>query len=173
MRRRFSPHIPALALAFLSIVVASCGPQPDIKTALKVVPTLTGYYDDGPSPDGQNRLLPSITFQLKNEGDQPLANIDLVIAYWEVGADGANDDKQIRGIEGTPLEPGKTSDAITVRASIGYTSPAARADFFINSRYRGFVVKLFAKYRGKTTRLGEWPVEARLIPAAHRDGARP
>lgn len=167
-------RLPTLALVGLSLVAGSaCGKYPDLKSNLKVVNVLSGYYDDGVTPGGENRLLPSVTFQLKNEGDEPLSNIDLALSFWEVGADGENDSKQIRGIEGTALEPGATGESITVRASIGYTSPAARADFFSLGRYRGFVVKVFAKYRGRTTPLGELPVDARLLPSVRKDGSRP
>jgi hypothetical protein len=162
------------ALVCLGLVAgAACGKYPDLATSLKVVNTLTGYYDDGPAPDGQNRLLPSVTFQLKNETTEPLSEIDLAVAYWEVGADGEKDSKQIRGIAGTPLGPGQTGEPITVRSSVGYTYPGPRAEIFTNSQFKGFIVKFFAKYRGRTTRLGELPVESRLLPAAGRDGKRP
>jgi hypothetical protein len=164
---------PVLVLACaLWIAAAACGPQPDLRT-LKLLPTMSGYYDDGVQPDGQNRLLPSLTFQVKNEGNLPVANVDLVLAFWEVGADGENDSKQIRGIGNTALEPGQTSEALTVRASIGYRSPAPRAEFFSNSFFKGFTVKVFAKLRGRTTPIGEFPVEPRLLPAAGKDGSRP
>ncbi|HXT69563.1 MAG TPA: hypothetical protein VN700_07400 [Vicinamibacterales bacterium] len=168
MRRR-------LASTFISLwLIASvgCGPQPDLSKDLKLLPGITGYFDDGVKA-GLNRILPSITFQLKNEGQLPITNVDLVAAYWEVGADGEIDSKQIRGISGAALEPGATSETITVRSSVGYTHEGPRADMFTNTRYKGFIVKVFAKRSGKTTKLGEFPIEARLLPAVQKDGSRP
>lgn len=169
MRRRS----PVLLLAtFWLTASAGCGPQPDLATDLKLTPTLSGYYDDG-LKDGFNRILPSITFTLKNEGKLPITNVDLVAAYWEKGADGESDSKQIRGITGAGLEPGATSEPITVRSTIGYTHEGPRADMFTNSYFKGFIVKVFAKRAGKTTRLGEFPIEARLLPAVSTSGSRP
>ena len=152
---------------------AACGPEPDLAASLKLVPEISGYYDPGLQPDGQNKLVPSMTFRLKNEGPLPLNYVDIVIAYWPVGADGEKDSLQIKGIGSTALEPGQTSEPFTVRSSVGYLSPMPRAEFFQSSYYTGFIIKVFAKRKGKTTPLGEFPVEARLLPAAKRDGARP
>ena len=165
---------PVVLLGSLWLIAsAACGPQPNLATDLKVTPTISGYADAGITPDKQNRILPSITFELKNEGNLPITNVDLVVAFWEVGADGEQDSKQIRGIEKTALEPGATSETITVRASVGYTHPGPRADMFTNSLYKGFIAKIFAKRSGKTTRLGEFPIEARLLPAVSKDGSHP
>jgi hypothetical protein len=170
MRRRS----PVVLLASLWLIAsAGCGPEPNLATDLKFVPTMSGFYDDGITPDKMNRILPSITFQLKNEGKLPITNVDLVVTYWENGADGEADSKQIRGIGSAALEPGATSETLTVRASIGYTHAGPRADMFTNSLYKGFIVKVFAKRSGKTTKLGEFPIEARLLPAGSKDGSHP
>jgi hypothetical protein len=168
-RRSLGFVLVSFALAGLS----ACGPEPNLATDLKLNPTMSGYHDDGITPDKQNRLLPSLTFELVNQGTLPISNVDLVVAFWQVGDDGELDSKQIRGISSAALEPGKSSDPITVRSSVGYTSPAPRAEFFTHSLYKGFIVKVFAKRRGKTTRLGEFPIDARLLPAARSGGGRP
>ena len=170
MRRRW----PVVLLGSLWLIAsAGCGPQPDLATDLKLTPTMTGYYDDGITPAKLNRLLPSITFQLSNQGKLPITNVDLVVAFWETGADGELDSKQIRGITSTALEPGATSETLTVRSSVGYTHEGPRADMFTNSLYKGFIVKVFGKRAGKTTKLGEFPIEARLLPAGSKDGSHP
>ena len=155
------------------IASAACGPQPNLATDLKLNPTISGYYDDGITPTKLNRILPSITFELKNVGTLPITNVDLVAAFWQNGDDGELDSKQIRGIGSTALEPGATSETITVRSTVGYTHEGPRADMFTNSLYKGFIVKIFAKRAGKTTKLGEFPIEARLLPAVSKDGSHP
>ena len=162
-----------LACSLWLTAAAACGPEPDLAASLKLVPEISGYYDPGLQPDGQNKLVPSMTFRIKNEGPLPINYVDIVIAYWPVGADGEKDSLQIKGIGSTALEPGQTSEPFTVRSSVGYLSPMPRAEFFQSSYYTGFIIKVFAKRKGKTTPLGEFPVEARLLPAAKRDGARP
>jgi hypothetical protein len=169
MSRR--PLVLLLACCWL-VAASACGPQPDLET-LKLVPALSGYYDDGQTADGQNRLLPSVTFHLKNDGDVPFTNVDLTLAFWRLGDNTNLDSKQIRGIMGTPLEPGATSESITVRSGLGYTSLETPIDFFTNAEFVDFTVKVFAKRAGRTVSLGELPVERRLLPAARRDGNRP
>ena len=169
MRRRS----PVVVLACLWLIAGwGCGPQPDLKS-LKLVNALSGYYDDGPTPKGENHLVPSVTFQLKNEGDLPFTYVDLMLAFWPVGADGEKDSKLIQSIGRTPLEPGATSESFTVRSAVGFTSLYPRAEFFTRPEFVGFIVKVFARRSGKLTSLAEVAVDRRLLPAVHTDGRRP
>ena len=149
---------------------AACGPEPDLATALKLTPGITGYRLAGVDSMGQNRLLPSITFQLKNEGGIPMTYVDINVSFWQEGAVGETDSKLIRGITDKPLEPGASTESITVDASIGYTSMVTTEQAFTSELYKPFIVKIFAKRRGKTTMLGEYPVDQRVLPAAQPSG---
>ncbi len=167
-------RVAVLAFAVMGLVTtAACGKYPDLKNHLKIENVITGYYDDGPTANHENRLLPSISFQLKNDTDEPLSYIDLAIDFWQNGDDGPLDSKIVPGIAGTPLEPGKTSESLTIRAGNGYTLPGPRADIFTNSLFKGFTAKVYAKFRGRTSPLGELKVEPRLLPSTGRDGIRP
>jgi len=166
-------RLAAAGLVSLGLVAGSaCGPAPDLAT-LKLLPGIAGYYDAGPMPNGENHLVPSVTFQLRNEGDIPMTNIDLSVSFWRTGDDGERDAKEIRAIQGTALEPGATGESITVRSSYGYTSPHARAEFFGHSTFKDFAVRIFAKHRGRMTKIGEIPVDRQLLPAAPHGGGRP
>lgn len=154
-----------VAVCVCLVAGSACEPAIDLATSLKLIPTITGYYDNGLNVSKQNQYLPSITFQLKNEGDMPLSNVDMSVAFWEAGADGELDSKYIRGIGSTALAPGATTEAITVRSTVGYTSPIFGAQIFSHSRFKGMVVKVFAKRRGKTTKLGELPIDQRVLPS--------
>jgi len=154
-----------LAVCVWLVTGSACEPSIDLATSLKLIPTLTGYYDNGLNAAHQNHYLPSITFQLKNEGDRPLANVDMSVAYWKKGADGELDSKYIRGIGSTPLAPGATTETITVRSSVGYTSPYLGDQIFAHSQFEDMIIKVFAKRQGKTTKLGEYTVEHRVLPS--------
>src|SRR5262245_32689915 len=173
MRRRSS----VLVLASLGLIADwGCGPQPDLK-AVKLVPQISGYYDDGVVQEGrdtgQNRILPSVTFQLKNEGTLPIEYVDLSVAFWRVSDDGEKDSKLIHAIGGTPLAPGASTDTLTVRSNYGYTSLAMPAEFFAQSLFVDFKVKVFARRAGTNASLGEIIVERRLLPAVRKDGFHP
>ena len=152
------------ALCFWLAASSACERAPDLSTTLELVPGITGYRLAGLSPDKQNRLVPSITFQLKNIGDVDLSYIDLSVAFWQASADGETDSKQIKGIGGTPLKPGALTDSVTVDSSVAYVSPVTTGEAFTSSLYKDFVVKVFAKRHGKTTKLGEYKVEPRVLP---------
>jgi len=173
MRRRS----PVLVLACLWLIADwGCGPQPDVN-AIKVIPQITGYYDDGVVPDGkdqgQNRILPSITFQLKNEGALPIEYVDITVAFWRVVNDGEQDSKLIHAINREPLAPGATTDSLTVRSTVGYTSPVKHDEFFSNSNFIDFKVKVFARRAGINASLGEFAVERRVLPPTRKDGLHP
>jgi hypothetical protein len=168
MTRRF---LAALATFVCLTGAASCGPRVELAKALAVTDVLTGYYDVG-VVDGLNKLVPSITFRLRNTSADPISGVQLTVAYWEVGADGENESLLVRGIGGTALEPGASTEPITVRATKGYTTEGARADIFTHSMYRGFIAKVFAKQGGRIVPLGEFKTDPRLIPAAPPEAGR-
>ena len=166
---------PVLVLACLGLVATwACGPQPDLKT-LKVIPGISGFIDGGYVPvgqpyAGQARLLPSITFQLKNEGTLPLEYVDLTVAFWRANDDGEKDSKLIHAIGKDGLAPGATTDTLTVQSTVGYTSPTAPAEFFSSSYFIDFKVKIFARRAGSNASLGEFVLERRILPVPRKDG---
>lgn len=161
-----------LTAGFVLAASPACGPSPDLHT-LKLTTTMTGWVSDDPTEAGENRLVPSITFELTNQGPLPINNVDLSLAFWAAGKDGETDSKQIRGIASDALEPGATSDTITVHSNWGAKSYYPPQQFFSRPEFLDFTIKVFAKRNGKTVKLGEIPVERRLVPAARKDGPRP
>jgi hypothetical protein len=169
--RRLLPFLTA-AVVWMG-AGAACAPSVDLKTAIKPAETLSGWYDDGVTPDGLNRLLPSITFRLKNESDRPLSNVDVMVAFWVIDGDGEKDSKQIVGIGSTALAPGAMTEPITVRSSVGYTLAQPRAELFTHSMFKDFVAKLFAKRGGNLVAIGDVAIDRRLLPYVPRTPGRP
>jgi hypothetical protein len=166
---------PVLVSASLWLITAwGCGPQPDI-TTVKLVPQISGYHFAGIVPageqfEGQNRILPTVTFQLKNEGTLPVDYVDITVAFWPAGADSDKDSKLIHAIGKAPLQPGATSDTMTVQSDVGFSSPLAPAEFFTSRFFVDFKVKVFARRSGSNASLGEITVERRVLPSASKDG---
>jgi hypothetical protein len=151
-------------LALSLLVGAGCGPQIDLKSVV-LDETFTGWYDYGPS-QGMNKLVPSISFRLKNAGPVPLTQIQLTVSFWQQDADGEIDSKDITGIGAAAVAPGASSDPVFVHSDVGYTLPQPQGELFTNSEFKDFVVKLFARRNGKILKLGEFTVEHRIIPHA-------
>jgi len=156
----------ALVLS-LALIGTSCGPQVDL-TKLEVADVFSGYYDFGVVPDGphkgENKLVPQLSFRLKNNGAVAVDHVALTVSFWQVGADGENDSKEITGIGGTEVPPGASSDTLLVRSQVGYTTPAARSELFNHSMFKDFTVKFFAKRSGKIVPIGEHTIDRRIIP---------
>src|SRR5690349_15457482 len=115
-----SKWVLTLALASALTAVSACGPRIDLAKSLEVTDVLSGWYDFG-VVDGMNKLVPSISFRLRNVGDRPVNEVQLTVSFWQEGADGENDSQEVTGIGRNAVKPGETSDPILVRSGVGYT----------------------------------------------------
>lgn len=151
-----------LALA-LALGAAACGPTVDLTKGLQVLDVSTGWWDAG-IVDGQNKLVPSVTFKFKNVSDQPLDILQANVVFRRV-----TEDKEwgsvfvkITGSEG--LAPGATSPSQTVKSLLGYTGGEARAQMLSNSQFVDAKVEIYAKYGSiQWQKVGEYSVPRELI----------
>jgi hypothetical protein len=155
---------PRLLLILASLLTsAGCGPKVDLTKALEVLEVTTGWFDVG-QVDGANKLVPTITFRLKNVSDQKLKALHTNVVFREVGKpneEWGSGFKIVRGSEG--LAPGETTDAITLRSPNGLKAPQPRADMLVNKAFVDAKVDLFAKYSStQWVRLREITVERHL-----------
>ncbi len=159
---RFGTRCPlCLVLALALAGSAACSPQVDL-SQLEVTEVTSGYYDFG-VVDGLNKLVPSISFRLKNNGSAPANRVALTVSFWQDGDDGELDSKEVRGIGGDDVPSGGTSDIVLVRSSWGYTLQQPRAELFINSEFKDFTAKIFAKRSGKIVPIGQFKIDQRII----------
>lgn len=150
-----------LAIA-LSLAGTGCR-QVDLATALSVTDVFTGWYHVG-VVDGLNKLVPSFTFRLENVSDSPVNRVQLLVSFWQDGADGEIDSKQVTGIGTEDLPPSASTDPLLIRSDFGYTLEQSEQELFQHSYFRDFTVKLFARSGGRLVPLGEFPIERRIIP---------
>ncbi|HVT49247.1 MAG TPA: hypothetical protein VHD57_15770 [Vicinamibacterales bacterium] len=156
-------------LACAVVGSVSCGPGIDL-TKLKVTDVFSGWYDFG-VVDGLNKLVPSISFRLQNTGDVPVTEVQLTVSFWQDGADGEWDSKEVAGVGGTTLAPGSSTDPILVRAGAGYTLAQPRAELFTHRLFKDATAKIFAKRNGKIVPIGQFKLDRRIIPHATTAGA--
>ena len=154
----------AFCLAVLLALGASaCGPTVDLKAALQMQDVSTGWADLG-VVNGQNKLVPSITFTFKNVGNQPITTLQANVIFRRVGEEDewGSGFLRVAGSEG--LAGGAASRTLTVNSQRGYTGTEPRAQMMGNKLFVDARVQVFAKY-GSTqwTLLREFPVERRLI----------
>ena len=151
-------------LILLAMLSAGCGGPPvDLTKGLEIVDASTGWYDAGPV-NGQNKLVPSISFKLKNISGQPLVALQINAVFRRVSDKDEWGSAFMAVTRSNGLPPGATSQPITINSQLGYTGTDPRAQMLQNSQFVDAKVDLFAKYASlQWVRIGEHPIERRLI----------
>ena len=132
-------------------------------TALQVVDVSTGWFDAG-IVGGQNKLVPSVTFKLKNISDSRVTTLQANILFHRINSaeEWGSGFLRVAGSEG--LAPNATTDPLVVKSDLGYTGTEARADMLKNSHFVDAKVRILAKSGSNYWHpLGEYPIERRLI----------
>jgi hypothetical protein len=143
---------------------AACGPTVDLTKALAVTVINSGWYDLG-IVNGQNKLVPTVTFTLHNTSDQKLVTLQINALFRRAGEDTewGSGFLTVAGSQG--LAPGATSDPITVKSQLGYTgSDQSRQEMLQNTHFVDAKVELFGKYAStQWVRLGSYPITRQLL----------
>lgn len=152
-----------LAILLLAFTSTACGPLVDLRVALEIQDISTGWFDAG-IVNGKNKLVPTMTFTLKNKSDQTLSSLQINAVFRRVTEteEWGNGFLTAAGTQG--LAPGATSSVLTVRSQLGYTATDSRQEMFKNPLFVDAKVELFAKYRSaQWTRVGEYPIARQLF----------
>jgi hypothetical protein len=154
----------SLWVVFLAVLAtASCGPTVDLTKGIQVVDVSTGWWDAG-VVNGQNKLVPSVTFKFKNVSDQTLDVLQANVVFRRVTEDKewGSSFVKITGTEGLP--PGATSESQSVKSQLGYTGSESRQQMLENTQFVDAKIELFAKYGSiQWQKVGEYPVPRTLI----------
>jgi hypothetical protein len=155
-----------MAVAAVSAAVVSapaCGPGADVSTAIQVLEVSSGWYDAG-IVNGQNKLVPSVTFKLKNISDKPVTTLQANVLFHRVNSPEEWGSGFLRVAGSGGLQAGATSDSLTVKSDLGYTGTETRADMLKNSQFVDAKVRILAKAGSNYWHpLGEFPIERRLF----------
>ncbi len=152
------------AAAALVVAAAGCSPNVDLAQALQITVVDTGWFDAG-IVNGQNKLVPSITFKVKNVSDQKLVSLQINALFRRVTEKdewGAN----LLSVAGSSgVAPGEETGPFTIRSPLGYTgSDQSRQELLANSHFVDAKVELLGKYAAaQWKRLGEYPIKRVLI----------
>jgi hypothetical protein len=155
-------------LGFLLLVAyvssAGCGPKVDLTKGLQVDVVKTGWFDVG-IVNGQNKLVPSATFTLKNLSDQKLAALQVNALFRRVNENEEWGSGFLTVVGSEGLAPSATTPPITIRSQLGYTgSDQSRQEMLQNSHFVDAKMELFAKYGSvQWVRVGTYPIERQLL----------
>jgi hypothetical protein len=161
MRAPFS----LVALCALSaVVLPSCGgPEVDLTKGLQVLDATTGWHDAG-IQDGYNKIVPSITFKVKNVSDQALRALQVNVLFKKIGDEEEWGSGYLIVAKSEGLAPGAVSGPLTVHSQKGLTGIESRAEMLRNSQFVDARVQVFGKYGSvQWTKVGEFQVERTLL----------
>ena len=131
---------------------------------MQILDVSTGWFDAG-LVNGQNKLVPSISFKLKNISDQTLSVLQVNVIFRRV-----NDPQEwgsgfLAVIGSSGLPAGATTEMLTIKSNLGYTgSDQTRLDMLKNVHFVDAKAELSAKYGSvQWVRLADFPVTRQLI----------
>ncbi|MGE3578106.1 MAG: hypothetical protein AB7I25_06550 [Vicinamibacterales bacterium] len=151
----------------LSIVLlAACAgcESIEVEKALVITDVKSGWYDAGVQEGGMNKLVPSISFRLRDQIDKPVSGVMINAIFRRVNEDEAWGEHFVKAIGQEGLAPGATSRPIVLRSNLGYTGTEPR---LVMLKHRDFVdakVELFAKQGRRTwVKIGEYAIARELL----------
>lgn len=154
----------AAVLASALFVLGCGGPPVDLTQALQINIVETGWYDAG-VVDGKNKLVPTVSFTVKNVSDQNLGSLQMMASFFrasDTSSEWGNSLLTLAGSEG--LAPGATTPTMTMRSPLGYTGTEPRGEMLQNTHFVDALVKLVSKYGSiQWTHIREEPIERKLI----------
>ena len=159
MRLRRSPLLLVVALA---AVLTACKSR-EVEKVLKVAEVNTGWYDVG-VVSGQNKLVPSVTFQLRNVSNDSIENVQILAVFHLQDEAESWGERLIRGVGSDGLAAGATGRTLVVRNERGYTGSEPRAQMLKNKLFVDTKVDLFARHGSRTwMKIGAFPIERKLL----------
>ena len=124
----------------------------------------SGWSDVG-IVDGKNKLVPTVSFTVKNVSDETLVSLQMMSSFFRVddaSSEWGNGLVTVAGSGG--LAPGATTSTLTMKSPLGYTGTEPRAAMLENSLFVDALVKLVSKYgSAQWTHVGEVPIERKLL----------
>lgn len=162
---RSHPLFPAALLALVLAVSGCGGGNVDIARALQVTDVSSGWFDAGIVEDGKNKLVPSITFRLKNTHQSEIASVQMFAKFLRVGeTDEWGTPPYVRAIGPDGLAAGAATEPLVLRSNLGYTGLQPRGQMLRNREFVDARVELYAKYRANNwVKLGEYQIERQLL----------
>jgi len=157
--------VRVVILFLTSALLAGCGGPPvDLKQALQIDIVSSGWYDMG-IVDGKNKLVPTVSFTVKNLSQAELISLQIMASFFRVNDTSSEWGNNLVKAAGSPgLRPGETTPVLTIRSPLGYTGTEPRADMLKNSQFIDATVKLVAKYAAiQWTHVKEVPIERQLV----------
>lgn len=156
-----------MVLVPLGLSSVSCARSVDLKQALEVTDTGSGWYDAG-IVEGKNKVVPTVSFRLRKKADVDLDSVSVNVFFRHPPAAGstAEEDWDDVFIQNARFTEGQQTAVLTVRAEKGYTGepPQSRLDMLKHSSFRDVRARIYAKQSASQwVDIGSIDVQRQLI----------
>ena len=161
------PPVRLSVLLGAVLMVVSCSRSVDIKEAVQVVETSSGWFDAG-IKDGKNKIVPSVTFRLKKTPDADLGGIALNVVFRHPATDGSNNEEDWDEVfvQRASFSSGDQTEPLTIRPEKGYTGdpPQSRLDILRHTQFRDVRARIYAKHSSaQWVEIGTVDVQRQLL----------
>ncbi len=154
---------PTLLVGILCVASACGGPPLNLAASVAVENLSTGWRDSG-AVNGANKVVPQLSFTLKNVSGQTLPPLQVNAVFHRVNRT-EEWGNGFRALSGSGrLAPGASTDIVAIDAPLGYTGTDPTDSLLRNSQFVDAKVDLFARSGSASwTKLGEYPIERRML----------
>lgn len=154
----------ATFLVVFALVVPACGARVDPRRDLAVEAVTTGWFDVGVVEGRKNKLVPTVSFRLKNASSASIDTVQVNAVFRRAGEQEAWDTTFARAVGADGLASGGSTKPLVLRAKLGYTGEQSRAEMLQHRQFQDAKVELFAKVRaGAWVRLADFPIDRQLL----------
>jgi hypothetical protein len=161
--RRVARGATLVLLAIACAISASCASEPRASDVLRVIDPVSGWLDAG-IVDGQNKLVPTLSFRVTNGGQAKVSYVSFNAVFHVINDPEELGSALLKGIGGEGLAPGQTIGPYVARSQLGYTSPAPRLEMLQHSQFKDAQVELFVKHRSSGwVKLAEYKIQRQLL----------
>jgi hypothetical protein len=151
-------------LILISLAALGCGRGVDPVTALEATDVVTGWYDDGIVEGNMNKLVPSISFKLRNKSDGEVRSVQVNAIFKRVNEVEPWGEHYGWAIQGESLPAGQSTRDIVLRSGLGYTGEQPRQQMLTNKEFVDAKVEIFLKQGSRVwAKLAEFPIERQLL----------
>ncbi|MEQ1909937.1 MAG: hypothetical protein ABMA15_14000 [Vicinamibacterales bacterium] len=157
--RRLGTAVAALGLLGYSLL----GPTHiDLATSVRVEDVSGGWFVTT-AGDGRTRLLPTVSFQLRNVSTEPLASVQVNVIFRRVGDQEVWSDVVRHAISARALGSGIATEPIVARAPIGYTGDDGTG-LLSHAQFVDSAVSIYARHGAEHwIYLGEYPLPRQIV----------
>ena len=149
----------------IAIAAPGCGSaETDLTQRLEMTDVTTGWYDAGIVEGNKNKLVPTVSFKLRNRGADEVTTVQLNAVFRRKGEQEEWGSAFVWAIRSNGLSPGLSTQPIVLRSQLGYTGEQPRAEILSHSQFVDARVEVFGKQGSANyVKLGAYDIKRQLL----------